>query len=91
MRRRIRVKCAPGEKRIVIRYYAVPNANKHRGGFLPVIRVNRGPEQGHTYSAGGMDRDVALRVAKQEAHDEASKWRGDYCTEILRSGAVRRR
>jgi hypothetical protein len=81
-------RCPRGYTRIRIRYYAVPNTNKHRGGFCPVIQVNRGHEEGHTYCSG-YDLDHARALAQAEAKDEARRYGGDYCVTVV--GSVRAR
>jgi len=61
---------------IRIRWYAVPNENKTRGGFMPVYEKN-GRVHGHTYGRG-YDRDEAETLAKADAEDEASHYVGDW-------------
>lgn len=85
-----RVRCYPGQTRIRILYYAAPNANTQRGGYCPVYRINTGREHGHSFCSG-LDKDQALRRARQDALDEAAKYRGDWCVSVMSSARGRRR
>lgn len=89
--------CTRHDDPVHIRYFVVPNNDKRRGGFMPVYRVNR-TQHGDTYGRG-LDRQQALRVAKTEALEEASRFGGDFCVTVKqgvdrkhkRSGAPRKR
>ena len=64
------------DDKIVIRYFAVPNADTRRGGFMPAIEVN-GRLRGDTYGKG-YDREEALVLAQAEALEEAARYTGDW-------------
>ena len=63
-------------ERVTIYWYAVPNANKSRGGWMPVYDHN-GKQRGDTYGKG-YDLEDALKRAKADAEDEASHYSGDW-------------
>jgi hypothetical protein len=63
-------------ERITIYWYAVPNANKSRGGWMPVYDHN-GKQRGDTYGKG-YDLEIALKMAKASAEDEAAHYVGDW-------------
>ena len=82
-------RCEPHQERVNLRYYAVPNVHKPRGGWMPVYRDNTGREHGDTYGRG-MDRDRAVRVARVAAYREGKRYRGDYCV-VIGPGQRRKR
>lgn len=65
-----------GDDKIVIRYYAAPNENVARGGFMPLIEVN-GRQRGDTYGRG-YDREEAMVLAEARALQEAQHYTGDW-------------
>lgn len=87
-------RCSPGDTRIDLRYYVVPNNNKSSGGWMPAFsetfhRGSKKRERGSTYGRG-MDKDKALSVAKAMAYEEGEKFRGDYCV-VIGPGLRRKR
>jgi len=71
-------RCEPGQERVNIRYYVVPNEYKHGAGWMPAYRDNTGREVGSTFGRG-YDKSRALRIARVAAFREGKKYRGDYC------------
>lgn len=63
-------------ERVTIHWYAIPNANKSRGGWMPVYDHN-GKQRGDTYGKG-YDLETALKRAKADAEDEAAHYIGDW-------------
>lgn len=63
-------------ERVAIYWYAVPNADKSRGGWMPVYD-HIGKQRGSTYGKG-YDLETALAMAKADAEDEASRYIGDW-------------
>lgn len=63
-------------ERVTILWYAVPNADTKRGGWMPVYEHN-GKLRGNTYGKG-YDLETALEMAKADAEDEASHYSGDW-------------
>ncbi len=71
------------EGRIRITYGIIVNTALDRDGnslgWLPVYRVNDGRQVGDTWSERSRyDKDVALRMAKQEAEAEGARFVGDW-------------
>jgi hypothetical protein len=64
------------KERIRIHYFAVPNENTKRGGWMPVYEIN-GKLHGDTYGKG-FDQDEALERAEERASEEAKRYRGDW-------------
>ena len=62
--------------RVLIQWYAVPNADTRRGGLMPVYDLD-GRQRGSTYGKG-YDLETALQMAKADAEDEASRYVGDW-------------
>lgn len=75
--------CSRFDAPVHIRYYAVPNANKTSGGYMPVYRTgfHKAREYGHTFGRG-RSRTQALRDAKAMALQHARKHRGDWCVTV---------
>lgn len=71
---------------VVICWYAIPNANQHRGGFMPVYDLN-GQRHGHAYGRG-YDLDEALKIAEADARDEAAHYVGDWDISVAAKGAI---
>ena len=72
------------DDKIVIRYFAVPNANVARGGFMPMFETN-GRLRGSSYGRG-YDRADAERFAEAEARDEAARYVGDWRVSVAKGG-----
>lgn len=81
-------RCTTSEERVDIQYNAVPNDDKRRGGWMPVYRVGRGRTRGDTYGRGH-DLDRAVRAAKAMAHEEAARYRGDWCVTVRRKRSLK--
>lgn len=64
------------DDKVVIRYFAIPNPNTTKGGFLPMIEQN-GRLRGHRVGPG-WDREDAELQAKSEALEAASRYTGDW-------------
>jgi len=60
----------PDRESVTIYWYAVPNANKARGGWMPVYDRD-GWQRGNTYGEG-YDLQTALKMAKVAAREEAA-------------------
>lgn len=73
-------RCPRESKKILVTYGVVKN-RAPMGGYMPVVRVNHGRWSGHTYGRG-LDRDRAMRAAREGARDEATRYSGDYCVAI---------
>lgn len=69
-----------------ILWYAAPNLNTTKGGFLPLIEVD-GKERGDTYSGITYDRDVAEEMARVRALEIANRF-GDEDTVVAPKHAV---
>lgn len=63
-------------ERVTIYWYAVPNADKARGGWMPVLD-HGGKQRGDIYGRG-YDLKTALRMARAEAEEEAGRYGGDW-------------
>lgn len=63
-------------ERVTIYWYAIPNANKSRGGWMPVIDHD-GKQRGDTYGKG-YELETALEMAKEVAEERASRYVGDW-------------
>lgn len=63
-------------ERVTIYWYAVPNANTSRGGWMPVYDHN-GKMRGSSYGKG-YDLKTAWEMAKADAEDEAAHYSGDW-------------
>lgn len=89
-------KSAADLERVTLHWYAVPNANKSRGGWMPVYD-NNGKMRGNTYGRG-YDLETALRLARADAEEEAARYVGDWDVVVahkpgspdVRRGALRR-
>ena len=62
--------------RVTIHWYAIPNENKVRGGWMPVIDHD-GKQRGDTYGKG-YELETALEMAKETAEERASRYVGDW-------------
>jgi hypothetical protein len=69
---------------ILIAWYAVPNENKAKGGFMPVFE-NNGKLHGNTHGRG-YDKDEAEKMAKAMAQDEAAHYSGDWNVVVVQKG-----
>jgi hypothetical protein len=56
-----------------ILYFAAPNGNKNKGGFLPLIEVD-GKVKGDTYSGVDYSHEDALQQAHERALDIADRF-----------------
>lgn len=74
------------DDKIVIRFFAIPNTNKNKGGFLPMYEEN-GRLRGHTYSGLGWSRDDAEIMAQSEALDAAARYTGDWRVTVRKADA----
>ncbi len=74
---------ADADADVVIVWYAVPNANKKRGGWMPLIE-NNAKVRGSTYGRG-YDKEDAERAAKEMAEEEAQRYVGDWSV-VVRKG-----
>ena len=63
-------------ERVTIYWHAIPNENKTRGGWMPVIDHN-GKQRGDTYGKG-YELETALEMAKETAEERASRYTGDW-------------
>lgn len=63
-------------ERVTIYWYAVPNTNKARAGWMPVYEHN-GKLRGNTYGKG-YALETALRMARTAAEEEAGHYEGDW-------------
>jgi hypothetical protein len=90
MARRLSNGCYAGQPRVRVRYFAAPNANKQRGGYCPVFRVNNQRKlydrsklhvRGDTFCKG-YSHSAALALARADAREEALRHGGDYCVTI---------
>jgi len=63
-------------ERVTLYWHAIPNENKARGNWMPVVDHN-GKQRGHTYGTG-YDLDTALEMAKETAEERASRYSGDW-------------
>jgi hypothetical protein len=79
----------PEHDKVKIRYCAVPNANEHVGGWLPLVSVN-GHQHGDTWSGRGLDRSVAVRRAARDAQGEADRYGGDWNVTVRRGRIAKR-
>ena len=61
---------------VTITWYAVPNAHKARGGYMPVYELD-GKVRGHTYGRG-YPKAEAEAEAEAMAHKEAERYTGDW-------------
>lgn len=75
--------------RVDIRWYAIPNANKAAGGFLPVIEEG-GKVRGDTWSGRGYAKTEAESMAEAKAHEAASRFTGDWNV-IVKKGRAKPR
>ena len=62
--------------RVTLYWHAIPNENKSRGGWMPVVDED-GKQRGHTYGTG-YDLETALEMAKADADERASRFIGDW-------------
>lgn len=72
---------------VKIAYGAIPNPAPS-GGYLPAVWVN-GQHQGASWGRG-QDRAKACAVAQAQAHDTASRYRGDWRVNVI-AGCARGR
>jgi len=62
--------------RVTFHWHAIPNENKARGGWMPVVDED-GRQRGDTWGRG-YDLETALSMAKQDAERSASRFVGDW-------------
>ena len=62
--------------RVTLYWHAIPNENKSRGGWMPVVDED-GKQRGHTYGTG-YDLETALEMAKADAEERTSRFIGDW-------------
>lgn len=63
--------------RVTLYWHAIPNENKARGGWLPVVDED-GKQKGDTWRGTGYDLETALAMAKERAEELASRFTGDW-------------
>ncbi len=63
-------------ERILIEYDAVRNA-REGCGWIPMLWIN-GKRTGSTYYEQGVDRETAVDVAEVKAHEESTRYVGDW-------------
>jgi len=66
---------------VLIEWAAVPNEDKRRGGWLPIIWIN-GRQTGDVWGRG-YDLDDAALLAQRAASEEAARYIGDWKITIL--------
>jgi hypothetical protein len=66
-----------GDIDFALEYGAVENTNKNRGGWSPMVWKN-GVMMSPSWSSTGYDKDEAIAMAKESAHDEADHYTGDW-------------
>jgi hypothetical protein len=74
-----------GHERVAITWYAIPNENKARGGYMPVYE-HAGKVRGDTYGRG-YDKDEAEQRAEAMAHEEAARYVGDWDVTVKKGRA----
>ena len=62
--------------RVTLYWHAIPNENKARGGWMPVVDED-GKQRGNTWGRG-YDLETALSMAKADAEETASRFVGDW-------------
>lgn len=75
--------------RVEIRWYAIPNQNKASDGFLPMIEED-GRARGDTWSNRAYDKAEAEAIAKEKAHEAASRFVGDWNVVVKKGHPPRR-
>jgi len=65
-----------GHSKILFEYGAIPNAKQNRGGFMPIVWES-GRATGNTYGRG-YDLEDAIKIAYEEAKEDARKFIGDW-------------
>jgi hypothetical protein len=63
--------------RVTLYWHAIPNGNKARGGWLPVVDED-GKQHGDTWRSSGYDLETALAMAKEDAEKRAERFTGDW-------------
>ena len=62
--------------RVTLYWHAIPNENKARGGWMPVVDED-GKQRGDTWGTG-YELETALEMAKERAEELASRFTGDW-------------
>ena len=62
--------------RVTLYWHAIPNENKARGGWMPVVDED-GKQRGNTWGTG-YELETALEMAKETAEELASRFVGDW-------------
>jgi hypothetical protein len=62
--------------KVTIRWFAIPNVDTRRGGFMPMVEVD-GKLKGDTYGTG-YARDIAESMAEERARALADRYVGDW-------------
>ena len=62
--------------RVTLYWHAIPNENKARGGWMPVVDED-GKQRGDTWGRG-YELETALEMAKADAEERASRFVGDW-------------
>lgn len=71
------------DDKIVIRFFAIPNTNTTRGGWMPVYEEN-GRMRGHSYGTGYGKADAEL-LAQSAALEAASRYIGDWSVTVRKA------
>lgn len=62
--------------RVTLYWHAIPNENKARGGWMPVVDED-GKQRGNSWGTG-YELETALEMAKADAEERASRFVGDW-------------
>ena len=62
--------------RVTLYWHAIPNENKARGGWMPVVDED-GKQRGNSWG-NGYELETALEMAKADAEERASRFVGDW-------------